>query len=133
MELIRTKTTLKGGVKNGKPEIDINIRAEANVAEVQCDIDLTKLEMIKELERRNNQKLKKLIEKTVSKVQKEYKTDIFGFGDAINRSNPKEWKELEPDWETNFSTLPVSVKIDFKIRRTGTQTNSYQKEMNKKE
>ncbi|WP_409344900.1 Ger(x)C family spore germination protein [Paenibacillus sp. MBLB4367] len=133
LELIRSKTTIKAVMKNGKPEIEIAIRSEGNVAEVQCDIDLTKLETIAQLERLSNQKLKAMIDKTVHRVQKEYKADIFGFGETINRSHPNVWKEHESDWEEAFAALPVHVKVDFKIRRTGTQTNSYQTEMDKKE
>src|SRR5690606_28620680 len=41
LDVIRSKTKMKGYVKNGMPQIDVDIRMESNIADVQCDIDLS--------------------------------------------------------------------------------------------
>lgn len=124
-EVIRSKTKIKGSVKRGKPQIDINVRAEGNIDEVECQIDLTKTKTIAELKKIGEQKVKNIIEKAVSTVQQKYKVDIFGFGDVIRRSNPKAWKELKRDWDRHFVNLAVNVKVDGPIRRLGTVNNSF--------
>ena len=65
---------------------------------------------------------------SIKKVQEDYQSDIFGFGEVIHRANPKAWKQLESNWDQEFSTLEVSVKVDAKIRRVGTIIESFQKE-----
>ncbi|WP_156411048.1 Ger(x)C family spore germination protein, partial [Paenibacillus sp. Soil787] len=132
LEVIRSKTEVKGKLENGKPRIDANIRIEANVGGVECYIDLTKTKTIDELEKITEQKVQGFIEETIKKVQKKYKVDIFGFGEVIHRSEPNYWKKVKSEWDQVFVNLPVDVNVDVKIRRLGTVSNSFLEEMKKK-
>jgi spore germination protein KC len=123
LEIVRTKTTMRGRVVNGKPEIRIEIRSEGNVGESHCRIDLTKPETITELESIANERLKQVIQTTVNTVQKNYKSDIFGFGDSIRRSDPKGWKQIKDDWDNLFPDTTVQIYADSQIRRLGTVSN----------
>lgn len=125
VETIRSKTKIKGSMKRGKPHIDIGIRGEVNVDDVECHIDLTKTKTIAELEKAGEKRVKQLVEDVIDTVQKKYKVDIFGFGDAIRRSNPKAWKKLKKDWDRQFQHLDVNVKVDTKIRQIGAVGNSF--------
>lgn len=130
LEVIRSKADMKGKVKNGKPEADVEIRLEANVGEVECKgLDLTQTNTIYEMEARSAEKIKEFAEKTIKKAQKKYKADIFGFGEAIRRADPKFWKQIEKNWDQEFPDLPVNVKVDLKIRRTGTVSQSFLKDL----
>jgi spore germination protein KC len=129
VEVIRMKESLKGKVEKGKPSIDVKIQVEANVADVECKIDLTKAKTIYELETKVEQVIKGDIEAVVKKAQKEYKSDILGFGEVIHRSDPKAWKKLENNWDKEFFDLPINVEVDVKIRRLGTVNESFLKEL----
>ncbi|WP_257348509.1 Ger(x)C family spore germination protein [Pseudalkalibacillus decolorationis] len=125
IELIRTKANLNGTVQNGSPKGTVQIRAEGNVAEVQCKkLDLTKTKTIDQLEKKVEQDIKGTIEAAISKAQEEFEVDMFGFGEAIHRSNPDFWKKVKKDWNQQFVDMPVEVKVDMKIRRIGTIGNS---------
>jgi spore germination protein KC len=129
-EVIRSKTETKGRVKDGHPKIDILIRIEQNVLDVECNVDLSKTETIADLDKRANQKIEKFIKHTIEKVQNKYKVDIFGFGEAIHRANPKAWEKMKEDWDQYFTDdLQVSVKVDIKTRRLGTVSNSFLQDM----
>jgi len=131
VEVIRAKTIRKGQVKNGKPQINVEVRIEQNVGEVACKIDLTKPKTIYELEKKSEQRVTGIIENAIKKVQKTYKVDIFGFGKAIYRADPAAWQKLKKNWDKTFVNLPVNVKVDVKIRRLGTVSNSFLNEMKK--
>lgn len=105
--------------------MDIKIQAEGNIGEVLCSIDIMKPETIDELEKIYEKEVKGIITRTIETVQNEYKSDIFGFGEALHRSNPKEWEQMKDHWDEHFSDLIVNVQIDMKIRRTGTVNNSF--------
>jgi spore germination protein KC len=128
IELVRTDSEIKGKVKNGKPEITVDLFTEGNVGEVQCSIDLTKTETIDELNRLSAASVKDIMESAVAKAKKEG-TDIFGFGEVIHRSNPKEWKKLKENWDETFKEVPVTINVDYNIRRTGTVGNSFLEEV----
>lgn len=125
IELTRTKRKIKGIVENGKPRVEVRINAEGNIGEVACPLDLTKPETIYDLERITNQTIEREITRVLKKVQKNFKSDIFGFGDAIYREHPKAWKQLKNNWDEEFAQLPVRITVDVKLRRTGTINNSF--------
>lgn len=125
LEVLRTKSEVKGNIVNGKPEISVELHSEDNVGDVEGELDLTKAETINELETLANKQLKKTIEKIINKAQKKYKADIFGFGEAMYRAAPKEWTKMKTEWDQDFVELPVHVMVDVKIRRTGTVTDSF--------
>lgn len=128
LEVIRSKSVMTGKVSNGKPEAGVDIRIEANVGEVECkSLDLTQAKTINEMEAIGEQTVKKFVEQTIQKVQKKYKTDIFGFGEVIHRSDPQYWRNAQKNWDQQFAELPVNVKVDIKIRRTGTISQSIPK------
>ncbi|MNO12333.1 Spore germination protein B3 precursor [compost metagenome] len=133
MEIIRNHTSMKGSVYRGEPRININLQIEANVGEVECsDLDLTKVSTIYDLQKRSEEKIAGVMESAIKKAQKSYKADIFGFGEAIHRSNPKAWKSLKQNWDNEyFPELPVNIKVDFKIRHLGTTGSSFLNEIKK--
>jgi spore germination protein KC len=127
IETIRTDVKVKGKVKNGKPEVDVTLNAESNVGEVSCKIDLTKPETIKMLEETTSKRSEEVLIASVKKAQ-EYKSDIFGFGDAIHRADPKAWKKLKKNWNEEFANMTVNIKSNYTIRRTGTINRNFMEE-----
>lgn len=124
IEVIRFNTKVKGKVKNEKPEIDINMEIEMNLGAVECKIDLTKPETFVELEKIYEKELTEVLEETIDNAQ-EQGTDIFGFGDAIHRSNPKEWEKIKDHWDEEFSRLTVNIKIEPHLQRMGTVDETF--------
>ena len=128
IDTINSNTDIKGELEKGKPKIHITIETEGNVGEVQSNIDLSDPNKIKEIEGEYEKNIKNKVETVIKKVQEDYQSDIFGFGEVIHRAEPKAWKQLETNWDQEFTTLEVSVKVDAKIRRLGTIIESFQKE-----
>ncbi|KAA9014921.1 Ger(x)C family spore germination protein [Niallia endozanthoxylica] len=126
---IRSKTDVKGKMKNGKPQIDIHINSEGNIGDVQCSVDLSKLETIKAIEEKYKNQIEEKMKKVIHRAQKDFQSDIFGFGEAIHRAEPKAWKRLEPTWEQEFENLEVSIHVKADIRRLGTITESIQEDI----
>ncbi|WP_238178164.1 Ger(x)C family spore germination protein [Paenibacillus contaminans] len=119
LETIRSHTDVKGRVKDGKPSIDVRIMNEVNIGEVDCLIDIQDPETIKELEAQSEEKTIRIMQKSVEVVQNEFKTDIFGFGQAIYRSDPKAWELVKNDWEEHFVKLKVNYEAETHIRKVG--------------
>lgn len=128
-EVKKSNTEMKGKIKNGKPEIDLNVSVEGNVGEVECHIDLTKPETFEKLEEIYEKETEEMFKKAIKQVQENEKVDIFGFGEAIHRADPKAWEKLKKDWDKNFENLPVNIKVQGEIRRVGTVGNSFLKKI----
>ncbi|MCU6710771.1 Ger(x)C family spore germination protein [Paenibacillus sp. J5C_2022] len=119
VEIIRAKTKVKGKLRNGEPEVDVAIRSEANVGDVECRIDLMHMETIAYLEMKVEEAVKNHAGYALKKARK-LKSDIFGFGEAIHRAAPKYWSTHKQNWTEIFQDLPVNMKVEVRIRRLGT-------------
>lgn len=127
--VFRQKTKVSADTKNDIPTIMINVRAEGDIREVRTSINLKDPKVILDLEKELEKKIKALLEDTVIRTQQN-KTDIFGFGEEVHRSNPEKWKKLKSDWNDNyFPKIDVQVKVEAFVRRSGLRTNSYFSDM----
>lgn len=118
IEILRSKTKIKAEVKGEQPFIRIHIREIGGVGEAMCMIDLTKSKELRKLEQQWNEKVKDEVTRAVKKAQ-DLETDILGFGEAVERANPKAWKKMKTEWDKTFATCEVEVKVESKIRRSG--------------
>lgn len=129
IELIRSKAKIKGKVENGEAKIDIEVWTEGNVGDVECVIDLSENQSIYSLETKVEEKIKEQMEAAIKAAQKNLKSDIFGFGEAIHRVNPKVWRKIKDDWNKEFQDLEVDIQVTARIRRLGTIIKSFQNEV----
>ena len=71
------------------------------------------------LEKTLGEEIKKEIMMALEKTQKEYSSDIFGFGSYVHKYHTQYWKNAEEDWNDIFSKLPADIQVDAQILRTG--------------
>ncbi|MGE7119049.1 Ger(x)C family spore germination protein [Peribacillus sp. NPDC046944] len=127
--VIRQKVKVTADTKKDLPVITVRIRAEGDIREVRTPINLNDPSIILELEKVVRKEIKKELEKTVKKTQLN-KTDIFGFGEVVHRSDPKQWEGMKSEWnEAYFPKLTVKVEVEAFIRRSGLRKNSYLSDM----
>lgn len=127
IDMMRSKTKIKAKLKNNKPIIYITVRSEGHISEVHCPIDLSKHKVIEKLEEEMEVELKEEIFLALKAAQKE-KSDIFRFGETINREDPKLWKKIKNQWDDElFPETEVNVKVQSFIRRSGLRTKPYMK------
>ncbi|PTM57573.1 spore germination protein KC [Desmospora activa DSM 45169] len=126
IEILRAQSKLEPEIDGKKPRFHIKIRTEGKVAEVHCAADLDNRAIIERLEERTAQAIKKDIEAAV-KVAQKHKSDIFGFGEAVHRSDPKKWDKLKKNWNNRFAESDVVVEVEALLRGTGLISNRVKK------
>ncbi|AZN41301.1 Ger(x)C family spore germination protein [Paenibacillus albus] len=131
IELIHASHKMKGKFRNGHPEVQVDVRVEGNVGEVECDMALGENRVIAQLEKELADEIKETIEDSV-KQAKLLESDVFGFGSTIHRANYKAWNRIKDDWEEEFVKMPVHVRVNAKIRRTGSVVESFLEGMEEK-
>ncbi|ULL18785.1 Ger(x)C family spore germination protein [Paenibacillus sp. H1-7] len=119
MQVIRSKSTIKAALRNGQPEFDVYLRVEQDLAAAECKADLSKSSIVAELKKASDKKLEALLGNSIKKIQKQYGTDIYGFGEAIHRSFPETWHQIK-DWDQAFAKAPVRIHANTVLRRVGT-------------
>ncbi|WP_175477887.1 Ger(x)C family spore germination protein [Halobacillus alkaliphilus] len=127
IKITNTHSSINAVIKNGQPTITIDVKEEGEVEEVLCNIDVTDQTTIQNFEKQLEDKTKQEIERAI-KIAKEEKSDVFGFGEAINRKDPGLWKQIKKNYDEEFTALEVNIKVDAYITRSGMRTGSYNQE-----
>lgn len=112
-------TTESFKVKNNvsKNKIDVNIKTDGSIIETGCNLDLESLSIIKELEKKAEDKMYNYVYDAVNKAKK-LGTDIFGYGNMIYKHYPKYYSGIN-NWNEQFKALDIDVKIDFSLEEKG--------------
>ncbi len=105
--------------KNRQITFTVTLKGEGSLKENNSGLDVRYPNNLKRLEKEFEKISQKQVQQTVTKVQKEYGLDIFGFGEVIHRKNPNQWKSLKHDWDKKFSEADIIVKTDLRIKEIG--------------
>ena len=120
MEIIRSKGKVNVEFENGEPaRLTVKVGLEANVGEYEGKGKLDSPDSLHKLEELLGEEVKKEIRMALDRTQKDYSSDIFGFGTQVHKYHSQYWKEIKGQWNDTFSKLPVDINVDAKIRRTG--------------
>jgi spore germination protein KC len=119
------KSQMKTAIRHRQPFIHTDLNVMGEITETTCQKDLSNPKVLKELEKEVQKELQKEITKTIRIAQKE-KTDIFGFGDSLSRTNPSYWRQHKQNWENLFSSAKISMNVNVSIVNTGMRTNPYE-------
>jgi spore germination protein KC len=118
IEIIRTKATVKPVLKDGKIAIRVDIFEEGNIGEDTGTKNLTKLSEVAFLENGIAEAIGNEITAAIGKARA-LDSDIFGFGEAIRGKYPRQWKEMEDNWDALFKTVEIDLSVDANLRLAG--------------
>ncbi|CAM4263204.1 Ger(x)C family spore germination protein [Paenibacillus macerans] len=104
--------------KEGEWQMGIRISSELSIVQNTTRLVVSEPKHIHEIEAAMADHIRETVEQTVKESQR-MRTDIFNFGQAINRKSPRAWKELQANWEQFFPGMEVQVAVDVSVRRIG--------------
>jgi len=106
--------------KDGSPKFTISIKVKAVVAEQINNVAIEETKLIKMLEASCNEKIKEETVASITKCQKEYNSDVFGFGAKVFDKKPDYWKQVKEEWnKTIYPNIEVKVEVDTKLLGSG--------------
>lgn len=118
LEVTRSRSKIKAEVKKGSLRIKVTVNVRSNLGNEYDGLDLDRPETLQSLARREATVIRNEINAVINKA-KELNADIFGFGEAVHRADPKVWKELEPRWNEIFPELEVDLVVKANINQVG--------------
>lgn len=119
LEIFKSKTKINSTYQNENFTVNINIDTVVAIAELAGPKNFIDEPERSKLEKDAEQLLKTRIENLIKKVQTNYKSDIFGFGDIIKRQHPDIWKIIPYTDEKVFSKMQFNVNVDLTIKGSG--------------
>ncbi|MGE5328694.1 MAG: Ger(x)C family spore germination protein [Deltaproteobacteria bacterium] len=118
-EVTREKSKINAYLLNGKPAINVDIFMETEIGGVEGQIDVSNQENIEKMIKIVESRITSFCNSALDRTKNELKTDIFGFGEVIHRSYPKQWEKIKDNWNNEFINLPIKVTVHTKINRLG--------------
>ncbi|WP_044642703.1 Ger(x)C family spore germination protein [Risungbinella massiliensis] len=116
-EIESMKSKIIPHVKGGKMSFDVKIESEGRISENWANKgNPTDSKFVKMVEETAQKEVKQLVTNVLEKMQKEYRTDVAGFGTRLKMENPKVWEKVKEDWDEQFSKIPIN--LDAKITIT---------------
>ncbi|AKL95371.1 spore germination protein KC [Clostridium aceticum] len=119
VEVLNSKGNITAKLDNDQVTLKIEVVATGNLGEIIGEKDLARFNLLNKLERNIEESIKKEINQVVKVAQKEYRSDIFGFGAQLYRQQYKEWVKIEKDWEDIFSNTPIDIEVKFTLKGAG--------------
>ncbi|HOJ09571.1 MAG TPA: Ger(x)C family spore germination protein [Clostridiales bacterium] len=118
----RVKTKIKPEILEGKISFTVDMKMEGTLVEDWLmTADAFKEEFIKDMEMNAEKEVRRILEKTLEKLQKELKTDVAGFGKQLSIKYPRYWNDIKDNWEEIFSDVPINLDLKVYIRDFGRQ------------
>lgn len=118
LEIISASSKMIPAIKNNKITIKVNIHEEGNIGEQTGPENLSKLAEVAALEKKKAEVIRSEVMAAVTKAQ-QLDADVFGFGEAVHKKYPSQWKSMESKWDEIFKNVQVEVNVDTKLRLMG--------------
>lgn len=115
---IKTSTDIK--FDGNTPKLNVEVVAEGALVEINCKKNIEATSVINELKEIFQESLKEMLTNSINLAQKEYNSDIFGYGDMIHKMDFKKWKEIKDNWDNQmFSNLEFDISVNISLSSKG--------------
>lgn len=118
LEISKSSTESSFDFKDGEVKILIKADTAVYLNEIMEYSNALDEPQIAALEDAAEAELKNNMLYVIQKVQYEYGSDIFGFGNMIYKKDLKLWNRLKDTWEEQFKSLEVEVRTNIHIVNT---------------
>ncbi|MFB5676178.1 Ger(x)C family spore germination protein [Paenibacillus terreus] len=118
LKVISSSTRLVPKLEGETPHMDMLIETEMSVVQNTTRFKTSDTKFIRYVENAEVDNIRNKVETSIKQAQR-LGTDIFGFGEAINRRNPREWQHLQDRWRRIYPSIQTNVMVKVKIRQIG--------------
>ncbi|MEW6399722.1 MAG: Ger(x)C family spore germination protein, partial [Bacillota bacterium] len=116
LHVARAQARVEPQLTGGSPSVKVRVRVRAGVLEMLSPTYDTTPEEIDRLEGAASRTIADEITATMRRLQKEFHSDVYGFGWSFYRRYPRLWREdLGKRWEEIFPDLPVDLQVKVHI------------------
>lgn len=114
-----SKYKINTDAKRNPLKFHVDLKANGNLFENNSSLDVTAPSNLEIVKKALENRVKQDMEAFLRKIQTRYKTDIVGFGQQLQRDNPRKWRTVEKQWDRYFAASEISVSVNLTISNTG--------------
>lgn len=124
IRLVRLHASKSVRMVRGRPIMTLNIQGIGFIVSLDAGPPIDRAAGYLKLERLTEAYVKERISDTFKKVQADYGSDIFGFGEWMYRHRYGEFKQVSKSWNELFAEGELRVDVDIKLERSELKTNN---------
>ncbi len=119
LRVLDSNYKIRPSIKEGRYFVDIQVSVEVDLAEAnEPQLALNKEEVLQLISNKTGERIKEKINMTIDRAQKEFKSDIFGFGSYFHRKYSEQWKGVKGTWNDVFQTVEYNTTVWCQIKST---------------
>ena len=117
--VLNAKSKVTPKYANDNITIEIKISLQVSLGEVMGSLNISDEEIMKEIKQQCDSSLVEKLNNFMQKMQTQFSTDIFGFGNIVMQQLPSFFKKYENDWNEQFQRTNIIISSDIKFFDTG--------------
>jgi spore germination protein KC len=121
LEIIGATGKFQPKLCGGVVTMEIKVTTQANLVEVIVPENWSTPKKLRQLGKVGSAIIRREILATWRKARR-LNADIYGFGEAVGRKYPREWKEMEPRWDRIFPKIKLVIKVETTVVKTSELT-----------
>jgi len=115
----RVRVSVKPVVSHDGVAFEVRIKGSGGLAEDKdAAIDVMNEDDLKAAKQLIDAEAERYCREAVAKCQS-LKSDVFGFGDLLHKSDPAFWRQIKDQWRDYFPIVKVQVTANFTIEQAG--------------
>ncbi|REK76892.1 Ger(x)C family spore germination protein [Paenibacillus paeoniae] len=119
------KTKFKSKISGEKIQFDISVKMTGELFENSTKLSIKEMNNLNIIQQALEKEIENRVTMTVTKLQKQFKSDVIGFGNILHRQHKNDWnKTYVSRWEEEFPNIEVNTKATFKLIGTGRANES---------
>ncbi|MDP2873360.1 MAG: Ger(x)C family spore germination C-terminal domain-containing protein [Bacillota bacterium] len=120
LDIARAVSTMDVRIEGGKPAITFKVNVDLEGAFWPLDTPLHEPGAVQAIEAAAKTMIEAEMLRSLQIVREEFRTDIYGFGQAIYRKNPKLWHSMAEDWnDRGLQELQINLEVRTRLRSPG--------------
>ncbi len=120
LNVVKSKTTRKVSIKNGKPVFNIKIDMQADIAEISNGVSASMAkEEIEKIELLGEKYVERETKKVIYTLYEKYNSDVVGIGRLLYIFEKDFYRKNEKNLDFILQNSNYEVEVDLKVRRIG--------------
>ncbi|CAI6087739.1 Ger(x)C family spore germination protein [Cohnella sp. JJ-181] len=95
------------------------LQGKGTIIENNTELDVTRPKNVALVQHGLEKAAEKQVSEALNKLQKQFDADAVGFGQALYRNSPREWKAVKNQWDRKFAEAKLNVQVKLTIGGAG--------------
>lgn len=128
LEVLKSSTKITPVFSSDTITMNIEVDLTAIIGEITGEFNYIDKNHMGTLKKICERYITNEISNLLDKLQKDYKTDVIGFGKIVEIENPKLWNNLKSNWNKEFTKINTDVSVNLKIRGSALRSDTIKTE-----